>query len=53
MYSNEILIGACIAAFVLCVGMFSSCTYYAGVDYNDCVRNSETAAIAALCKVPR
>ena len=53
MDANEILAGIAIAAFVLMVGMFSSCTYYSGVNYNECVKNSQTAEIASLCKLTR
>ena len=53
MDANEILTAIAIGAFVLIVGMFISYAYYAGVDYNECVKNSQTAEIASLCKLTR
>ncbi len=50
MMQDDFIGYAAILAVVIVIGMFSSCTYYAGVNYNQCVVAAE-ASNAQYCKV--
>jgi len=49
--STENLVTLLIAfTLVVCIAMFSSCTYLSGKDYNNCVIQAKTAEIAKSCE---